>query len=145
MNQQTENPSALAGATGADRETKAASLRPDNSTNAAGNATELYHDAAINIRTMCRAASPRWRVAIAWGAMTELDPADAAVVAGHFMPNDDAGPPIPAFTSAMQEAGFWAGQASPAEHAAYALACFNMMAPARQSAFLGHVQRRAAA
>ena len=144
MDRQTENPGALAGATGADRQTKAASLRPEHSTNTAADANAPYHDAAIYIRTLCRAASPRWRAAIAWGALRELDPDDAAMVAAHFLPNDGAGPPIPAFDGVMQEACFWAAQASPAERAAYALACFNMMAPARQAAFLGHVQRRAA-
>ena len=40
-----------------------------------------YHDAAAHIRTLCRAATPRWRAAIAWGALRELDPDDAAEVA----------------------------------------------------------------
>jgi len=77
--------------------------------------------------------------------LIELDPTDAATVAEMFLHDDFAGPPVPAFYGVMAEATFWADMASPAEHAAYALACFNMTAPARQSAFLGHVQRRAAA
>jgi len=104
-----------------------------------------YHDAAAHIRTLCRAATPRWRAAIAWGALRELDPDDAAMFAGLFMPDDGAGPPIPAFDGVMQEAVFWASMASPRELDSYCLATFDRMAPARQAAFLGHVQRRAAA
>jgi len=144
MDRQTENPGALAGATGADRQTKAASLRPEHSTNTAADANAPYHDAAIYIRTLCRAASPRWRAAIAWGALRELDPDDAAMVAAHFLPNDGAGPPIPAFAGEMAEASFWASMASPRELDAYCVATFTRMPAPRQSAFLAYVGRIAA-
>ena len=142
---QTKDPGASGNATGANGTSKAASLRPDNSTDAAGNANELYHETAAHIRAMCRAASPRWRAVVAWGALRELDPDDAAKVAAHFLPNDGAGPPIPPFACVTAEAGFWAAQATPRELDAYCLACFSRMAPPRQAAFLGHVQRRAVA
>jgi len=35
---------------------------------------------------MCRAASPGWRAAIAWTALSELAPDDAVEVAALFMP-----------------------------------------------------------
>ena len=52
------------------------------------------------------------------------------------MPDDGAGPLIPAFDGVMQEAVFWASMASPRELAAYALATVTRMAPARRAAFL---------
>jgi len=143
MDRQTGSPGCASTRTGADGTTKAASLRPELSTNAAADANAPYHDAAIYIRTLCRAASPRWRAAIAWGALRELDPDDAAMVAAHFLPNDGAGPPIPAFDGVMQEASHWANVASRSELDAYALACVTRMAPARQSAFLAYVGRAA--
>jgi len=85
---------------------------------------------------MCRAASPRWRAAVAWAALTELDPHDAAEVAALFLPDDFAGPPGPAFDSVIAEASFWADMASPSELDAYALATVTRMAPARRAAFL---------
>jgi len=55
-----------------------------------------------------------------------------------------AGPPIPPFDGVMAEATFWANMANPDELAAYTLACYARLAPARQAAFLAYVQRRAA-
>ncbi len=45
----------------------------------------------------------------------------------------------------MAEASFWADTATPAEHAAYALAAFNRLRPEGQAAFLRHVGARAGA
>ena len=145
MDRQTENPGALAGATGADGTTKAASLRPELSTNAAGNATKLYHETADHILTICAAGSVKWRATIAWAALRTLPDDVAALVIEADSELRGAGPPIPPLSGEMAEAVFWASMASSRELDAYCLACFNMMAPARQSAFLGHVQRRAAA
>lgn len=93
------------------------------------------------MRAMCRQASPVWRAAIAWAALRELDPDDAAIVATSFLP---AGPPLPAFDGVMVEAAFWADMATPDEHAAYCLACFSRLSDDRRAAFLRHVQRGAA-
>ena len=57
--------------------------------------------------TVRRAASPRWRAAVAWVALTELDHRDAAKVAALFMPDQPVGPPIPALDGQMQAAGFF--------------------------------------
>jgi len=107
-------------------------------------ATALYHDAATSIRTMCRAASPRWRAAVAWGALIEMDPPDAAEVAALFLPDDGAGPPIPAFAGVMAEASFWAEEASPVELKAYTWACYSRLSAKDQAGFLSHVGRVAA-
>ena len=53
-------------------------------------------------------------------------------------------PQAPLFNH-MDQAAFWADMAEPDELDAYCLASFNRMHPARQSAFLAFVQRKAAA
>ena len=52
--------------------------------------------------------------------------------------------PIPPFAGILAEARDWASFASFAELEAYALACFERMAPERQAAFLTYAQRRRA-
>lgn len=91
---------------------------------------------------MCRASSPRWRAAVAWAALKELDPEDAAKVAAVFLP---AGAPLPTLINMMEDARWWAGLASRAERKAYCLAAFESMPEADQAAFLQHVQKARAA
>jgi hypothetical protein len=56
-----------------------------------------------------------------------------------------AGMPTAPLFSHMDQAVFWADLATQAELKAYALACFNRLRPTDQAAFLGYVQRGAAA
>ena len=143
MGQQTESPGAdNAGAYG---NAKATSFDPDNSTNAGENATALYRDAAMAIRALCAAGSVKWRATAAWAALRTLPDDVADLVTEADSELRGAGPPVPALAGVMQEAVFWAAQAKPRELDSYCLAAFNRMAPPRQAAFLGHVQRRAAA
>lgn len=128
-----ENPGALAGATGAKSIELDVRSKRYNSTESRA----TCHEAADAIRRLCRAGSSHFKVAVAWGALKELDPEDAAKVAAAFV---RAGPPVPAFDGVMAEAAFWADMATPTEHAAYALACFARLSPDRQTAFLAHVQ-----
>ena len=104
-----------------------------------------YHKTADHILTICAAGSVKWRASIAWAALRTLpdDVADLVIEADSELRG--AGQPIPAFYGEMAEAVFWASMASSRELDAYCLACFDRMAPARQAAFLGHVQRRVAA
>ncbi len=50
-----------------------------------------------------------------------------------------AGGPMPPFLGAMEGARSWASLASRAELKAYALACFEAMAPKDQAAFYSHI------
>lgn len=56
-----------------------------------------------------------------------------------------AGQPIPPLFSYMAEARNWAALATLAELKAYCLASYEAMSGADQAAFLGHLDRRAAA
>lgn len=76
------------------------------------------------------------------GALSELDPDDAATVAALFLPDQPVGPPIPAFDGVMAEALFWADMASPDELKAYALAGYTRMPAKDQAGFLSYVGGR---
>lgn len=49
------------------------------------------------------------------------------------------GDPLPPFLGGMEDARFWASLASRSELKAYALACFEAMAPKDQAAFYRHI------
>ncbi len=83
------------------------------------------------------------RTALAWAALRALDEDHVREVANAVL--QDAGAPLPPFTSPMLEAAFWVDTASPAELDAYALACVRAMAPARRAAFFNFMRGRAAA
>lgn len=85
------------------------------------------------------------KAALAFSALRALDLETAELTATAALYGSQAGMPMAILCSPMTEASFWADCASTAELDAYALACFNRMAPLRQSAFLSFVQRRAAA
>jgi hypothetical protein len=81
------------------------------------------------------------RAALAYAALRSLPHHQALAVAEAVLPKGSSAPIAPLFNH-MDEAAFWADMAAPEELDAYALASFNRMAPARQSAFLGFVQGR---
>ena len=84
------------------------------------------------------------RLALAFAALTSLDPDDATLAAESVI--GAAGSPLPPFLAPMDDARFWASLATRRELKAYALASFEAMQPADQAAFLDHVlDRRAAA
>lgn len=85
------------------------------------------------------------RAALAFSALRALDLETAELTVTAALYGSQAGMPMAVLCNPMTEASFWADCASTAELDAYALACFNRMAPPRQSAFLSFVQRRAAA
>lgn len=114
-----ETPGALAGATGADFV-------------CIGDAAKGY---------MIRAA----RAMALRDAIRDCDPTDAAVILSDELDKMRLGAPVPALINAMDEAQSWAEWATPAEHKAYCLACFNAMPPKAQAGFLAYVTGRAAA
>lgn len=84
------------------------------------------------------------RVSLAWAAMMALDPDHVEPVASAVL--DGAGIPLPSFfAKVMDDAAWWAGQASDDEIEAYCLATFTAMPGHRQAAFLEYVQGKAAA
>lgn len=86
----------------------------------------------------------RQRVALAFMALKALDRDDAVNAAEAALGTGAGHPPAPLF-GFMDEAAFWADYAEPEELDAYCLASFKRMNPARQAAFLEHVQGRQAA
>ncbi len=85
----------------------------------------------------------RERGMLAYMSLRSMDADNAAAVAGAFV--GGAGMPGAPLFNHMDQAVFWADMAEPAELDAYALASFNRMAPARQTAFINFIQKRAAA
>ena len=88
--------------------------------------------------------TPQERTAMAWAVLRSLTPEQVIAVAETILPEGSSAPIAPLFNH-MDEAAFWADMAEPEALEAYCLASFNRMAPARQSAFLGFVQRGAVA
>lgn len=80
---------------------------------------------------------PHQRAALAYAALTSLSPEHAELTASAAI--GAAGGPLPTFLSGMDEARFWAANASGTERKAYALAAFEAMNPGDQLAFLGHI------
>jgi hypothetical protein len=110
-----------------------------------GYALTLEHpDAWQGLPVILRARlDERERGMMAYTSLRAMDADNAAAVARAFLGGSGM-PGAPLFNH-MDEAAFWADMAEPAELDAYALASFNRMAPARQTAFLNFIQRRAAA
>jgi hypothetical protein len=105
---------------------------------------ELWHDAAFVLRVRLTEDE---RIGLAFAALRALDPEPRERVfeAAHWGEVTGAGAPLPALGTKMEDARWWAGNASRRERKAYCLACFEAMPPADQQGFLAHVQRRAAA
>jgi hypothetical protein len=105
---------------------------------------ELWHDAAFVLRIRLTEDE---RIGLAFAALRALDPEPRERVfeAAHWGEVTGAGAPLPALANVMDDARWWAGNASRRERKAYCLACFEAMPPADQQGFLAHVQRRAAA
>jgi len=111
-----ENPGALAGATGADDIGLTFT-------------TEEYRTRAI--------------AATALGyAIANCDPEDACALMEAALDDLRAGMPIAPFGGIMDQARFWADMATRNERKAYAIACFDRLSAADQSAFLAHVGGR---
>ena len=112
-----ENPGALAGATGAIKIELAFKSKD-------------YLKRAEAATTLCL-------------AIADCDRQDACEIMEAALLHLGAGQPRPPLFSVMDEAAEWADFAVTAELKAYALACFNRMRPADQSAFLAYVGRAA--
>ena len=108
-------------------------------TNGDGNGWDMFTAVAL-LRL-----EDRERVALAYAALRALSPDHVAPVLDAALGRFGAGMPQSPLFNHMDQAAFWADQATPDEADAYCFASFNRMAPARQSAFLGFVHGRAAA
>ena len=86
--------------------------------------------------------TPVERAQLAYSALRSLDTDQAARVAATVLSRP--GMPLPPFLDVVGEAADWAAWADPEQINATAVACFNAMPPAEQSAFAGHIGRRAA-
>lgn len=117
---QTENPEALAGASGANWKSIQAVLG------------QSYLERLKGARDL-------------QAAIDACDPALAAIIMDQELNALRIGEPGTALISAMDEARSWAEWATPAEHKAYCLACFNAMPPKARASFLYYVQGRDAA
>jgi hypothetical protein len=78
-------------------------------------------------------------------AIGQCDPRDACHIMAAALDDLSAGMPGAPLFSFMDHANWWADFASEPELKAYLLACWTRLSPAAQSAFLGYVQRGAAA
>lgn len=114
-----ENPGALAGATGA--EFKDWLSWVDNNLNRESSARGLIE------------------------AVLACDPRDRIPLMERFIEAMRCGAPMPTIGGIMAEARDWAAWACRAELKAYALASYEAMNGRDQAAFLGHLDRRAAA
>ena len=76
-------------------------------------------------------------------AIADCDRDDAVVILSAALADLSMGSPLPLFSSAMDDARWWASFAAPHELKAYLLACFEVMRHEDRSAFLGYVQRGA--
>lgn len=114
-----ESPGALAGASGADYQDWLSWF--DDSLNRESAARELLN------------------------AVLACDRRDRIPLMERFIDAMRCGAPIPTIGSIMAEARDWAAWACRAELKAYCLASFEAMNPRDQAAFLGHLDRRAAA
>ncbi|SNR59083.1 hypothetical protein SAMN06265378_110112 [Paracoccus sediminis] len=78
-------------------------------------------------------------------AVLACDPRDRIPLMERFIDALRPGDPLPPFLGIMASAHDWAAWACRAELKAYTLACYEAMNPRDQAAFLGHLDRRAAA
>ena len=84
------------------------------------------------------------RAALAWAVLRSLTFEQVELVVGTIFP-EVARSPLPPVFDIAEEAAFWADWATSDELAAYCLACFNRLSPARRGEFLDFVQGREAA
>ncbi len=78
-------------------------------------------------------------------AVLACDPRDRIPLMERFIDALRPGDPLPPFIGIMASARDWAAWACRTELKAYALACYEAMSGHDQAAFLGHIDRRAAA
>ncbi len=113
-----EAPGALAGATEGDfRQT----FKTEHYRNRAARATELGH------------------------AIAECHPEDACIIMEAALDDMTEGHPYAPICHTLDEAGYWADQATRNERKAFALANYTRLSKADQAAFLAYVQRGAVA
>ena len=113
-----ENPGALAGATG---DILGVTFKSEYYRNRAETATKLGR------------------------AIAECHPKDACIIMEAALDNLTEGHPYYPICRTIDEAGYWADQATRNERKAFALANFTRLSKADQAAFLAYVQRGAAA
>ncbi len=77
------------------------------------------------------------RAALAFAALCSLEPAHAERTAAAVI--GEAGCPLPAFLSPMDDARFWASIAGRSELKAYVLASYEALSPKDQAAFFRHI------
>jgi len=115
-----ESPGALAGATGA----MSSELTFKS---------EEYRNRAAAATALCN-------------AIADCHRDDAVVLMSAALTDMSAGAPLlQVWVDALDDARWWASFATPLEHKAYALACFDALRPKSQAAFLAKVQGRIAA
>ena len=117
LGDENENPGALAGATGAD--------------------VHSTSFVSVEYRKRAEAATSLYM------AIGNCDPQDARQLMEAALLDLGAGQPFPPLFSVMEAANDWALWAVVTELKAYALACYNHLCPADQSAFLAYVGRAA--
>lgn len=154
-----ENPGALAGATGADFEVGNFKGEPYRNPGVSSNRKsesalsrfmQARHKRMSRVLGYCLTLdtpegwrdfsliamarmSPRERVSLAFAALNTLETDVAELTAAAV--TGAAGDPLPAFLGGMEGARSWAAWASRSELKAYALACFEAMAPKDRAAF----------
>ncbi|WP_334061376.1 hypothetical protein [Limimaricola cinnabarinus] len=80
------------------------------------------------------------RAALAFFALNSLDPDQAERAAAASIKS--AGMPCPPLLGGMDEARFWAADASRSELKAYVAAAYEALSPADQAAFIQHITRK---
>jgi len=83
------------------------------------------------------------RASLAFSALASLDYDDAVLTARMCL--GDASGPLPAFIGGMEEARFWAENATPIECKAYALAAYEALTKSQKSAFRLHIASKGCA
>ena len=78
-------------------------------------------------------------------AIAECDTSDACEIMAAALADLGKGAPIPVFMSVVDDARWWAGNATTIEIKAFAMACCELMTPRVRKSFLGYVQRGVAA
>lgn len=114
-----ENPGALAGATGA--------------------MCEVSHFRSEQYRKRADAATALCQ------SIAQCDRDDAVLILSAALVDLSMGVPLPVWSSALDDARWWASFATEIELKAFLLASFEALRPKARLAFLSHVQGRAAA
>jgi hypothetical protein len=117
QHQKNEHPGALAGASGAKRDEIGVS------------------DASYRLRI-------EWANTLRF-VIRECHPVDAALILSEELQRLSGGAPLPPLLKALEEAQRWAEFATPVEHKAYAMACYEAMPGKTQAGFRAYLASRA--